>query len=241
MAVKSSARDSSRRRGRPSVISRERVLSEALRIVDDEGLDRLTMRRLGAELGVDPMAVYHHVPDKAALFDGLVERVFSEVELPARTGHWEVDFRGCTEAARDTFRAHANAMPLLGTRPPITPPAFDLVEAITALLLDAGFSEQDAADGVDCAGRLVIGHVLAEVGRPPDRAVDGGEVEHEEAERALAPERYPSLVATVQAGVEHDPTRLFELGLDGLVLALRERLSARTVSAGEARRAPRSQ
>ena len=73
MAVKSSARDSPRRRGRPSVISRERVLTEALRIVDEQGLDRLTMRRLGGELGVDPMAVYHHVPDKAALFAERVE------------------------------------------------------------------------------------------------------------------------------------------------------------------------
>jgi TetR/AcrR family transcriptional regulator, tetracycline repressor protein len=235
MAVKPSARDSSRRRGRPSVISRESVLSEALRIVDAEGLERLTMRRLGAELGVDPMAVYHHVPDKAALFDGLVERVFSEVRVPARTGNWEVDFRECCEAVRDTFRAHANAMPLIGTRPAITEPAFDLVEAVTAPLLDAGFSEQDAADGVDCAGRLVIGHVLAEVGRPPDRAVDGGEVEHEEAQRALAPERYPSLAATVRAGVEHDPARLFGLALDGLVLALRERLSAATATAADAR------
>lgn len=236
MAVKSSKRDSSRRRGRPSVISRERVLTEALRIVDEEGLDRLTMRRLGAELGVDPMAVYHHVPDKAALFDGLVERVYTEVELPARSGDWEVDFRGCAAALRHAFLAHGNAMPLLGTRPPITEDAFKLVEAASAVLLDAGLSEPDVADGVDCAGRLVIGHVLAEVGRPPDRDVGGGEVEHMEAERTLPADVFPSLAAINRAGVQHDATRLFELGLDGLVLALRERLSAE-----EARPAPRSE
>src|ERR1700679_3845351 len=82
--------------GRPPVTSRAEVLEAALRIVDEQGLERLTMRRLGAELGVDPMTVYHHVPDKAALFDGLVELVYSEVSSPARTGDWPDDFRAHT-------------------------------------------------------------------------------------------------------------------------------------------------
>jgi AcrR family transcriptional regulator len=241
MAVKTPKPDSSRRRaGRPAVISRERVLSEALRIVDEEGLERLTMRRLGAELGVDPMAVYHHVPDKAALFDGLVERVFTEVELPPRTGDWEADFRASAAAVRKAFLAHGNAIALLGTRPPITEDAFALVEGASAILLDAGFGEQDTADAVDCVGRLVIGHVLTEAGLPPGREVDGGEAEHVEAQSTLPPDRYPSLAAIGRAEIEHDPDRLFEFALDGLVLTLRERLSARTVTAAGARPAPRS-
>jgi TetR/AcrR family transcriptional regulator, tetracycline repressor protein len=227
--VKPTAEDhnpgAARRPGRPALMSRDRVLTQALRIVDEHGLQRLTMRRLGAELGVDPMTVYHHVPDKSALFDGLVERVYSEVELPPRTGDWEQDLRDQVRALRRTFLAHANAVPLLGTRPPITEPAFELVEAATALLLDAGLSEQQAADGVDCAARLVIGHTLTQAGEPPGE-VSGGEEEHVEAERALTPDRYPSLAAVSRAGVEHDPDRLFELALDGLVLSLRRQLQA---------------
>ena len=63
-------------------------MTAALRIVDANGLEQLTMRRLGAELGVDPMTIYGYVPDKTALFDGLVELVLAEVTLPGRTGEW---------------------------------------------------------------------------------------------------------------------------------------------------------
>ena len=196
----------------------------ALRIVDEQGLQRLTMRRLGAELGVDPMAVYHHVADKAALFDGLVERVFSEVELPPLTGHWDHDLRAVARAVRGTFLAHGETVALLGTRPPITQPAFELVETITAILLDAGFTEQQAADGFDCLGRLVIGHTLTQAGPPPGGEVSGGEDDHARAQQMLPPDRYPSLAAVHQAGVHHDPERLFELALDGLVLGLQTQL-----------------
>jgi TetR/AcrR family tetracycline transcriptional repressor len=214
-----------RRPGRPALISRERVLTEALKIVDEDGLERLTMRRLGAELGVDPMTVYHYVPDKAALFDGLVERVFSEIELDRLTGDWRDDLRGLTYAVRSAFLDHANAVPLLGTRPPVTAPAFALIETATTVLLQAGFTAEQAADAVDCVGRLVIGHTLAEVGSPPAGDVSGGEREHLAAEQALPAERYPGLAAVRRAGTRHDPERLFDFALDGLILALQDRLN----------------
>ncbi len=182
------------------------------------------MRRLGAELGVDPMAVYHHIADKAALFDGLIERVYSEVQLPPRTGRWDHDLRAVARAARSTFLAHGETVALLATRPPITPTAFELVETITAILLDAGFTEQQAADGFDCLGRLVIGHTLTEAGRPPGGEVSGGEDEHASAQQTLPADRYPSLAAVQRADVRHDAERLFELALDGMVLGLQTQL-----------------
>jgi TetR/AcrR family transcriptional regulator, tetracycline repressor protein len=208
------------RLGRPPVLSREAILTSALRIVDERGLEGLTMRRLGANLGVDPMAIYHHVPDKAALFDGLVERVFSMVAMPKPTGRWSDDVRATAQAVRRTFLAHPHAIPLLGTRPPVTESAFDVFEAVSGFLLDAGFTAQQAADGVDCAARVVIGHTLAEGGRPPGGEVNGGESEHLHAQQSLPGDRFPSLVAMEKADVRHDPERLFELALDGLVLVL---------------------
>jgi TetR/AcrR family tetracycline transcriptional repressor len=206
--------------GRPPVTSRAEVLEAALRIVDEQGLERLTMRRLGAELGVDPMTVYHHVPDKAALFDGLIERVLGEIRIPNATGDWKHDLRAIVVEARTTLLAHPHTVILLGTRPPISEPAFALVEAISATLLAGGFTEEQASDGFDCAGRMLIGHTLAETGRPPGDEVSGGEAEHRDAQAALADGRYPALTAVQRAGVEHDPQRLFELALDGLLLAL---------------------
>lgn len=206
--------------GRPAVTSRTEVLEAALRIVDEHGLERLTMRRLGAELGVDPMTVYHHVPDKAALFDGLIEQVLAEIRIPNPAGDWKHDLRAIVVEARITLLAHPHTVILLGTRPPISEPAFALVEAITAILLAGGFTEEQAADGFDCAGRMLIGHTLAETGRPPGGDVSGGETEHRDAQAALADRRYPALLAVQQAGVQHDPQRLFELALDGLLLTL---------------------
>jgi TetR/AcrR family tetracycline transcriptional repressor len=214
---------SSRQRGRPPRVSRDQILAVALRIVDEHGLEQLTMRRLGAELGVDPMTIYGHVSDKAALFDGLIELVLAQVEVPPPTGHWAEDLRAVARAARTTFLAHPHVVPLLGTRPPITRPAFALVEAITSILLEAGLSEEQAADGFDCLGRLIVGHVLAEAGRPPGGEVGGGEQEHRHAQETLPAERYPALARVQGAAVRHDPNRLFELALDGLLLALGDR------------------
>lgn len=181
------------------------------------------MRRLGAELGVDPMTIYGHIPDKAALFDGLVELVLAEVTVPGRTGEWADDFRAVAHAARATLLAHPHLIPLLGTRPPVTQPAFTLWESLTSILLGAGLSEERAADGADCLGRLLIGHALAEAGQPPGGDVGGGEEEHRQAQAALAAARYPALSRVQQASIVHDPGRIFELALDGLILALQAR------------------
>jgi TetR/AcrR family tetracycline transcriptional repressor len=212
--------ESRKRRGRPALVSREQILAAAMTIVDEHGLEALTMRRLGAALSVDPMTIYHHVPDKAALFDGLVEQVFAQIAVLAPTGRWEEDLRAIARSARATFLSHPDVVALVGTRPPVTEAAFDLVEAATAIVLRAGLGEQRAADAFDCVGRMVIGHVLAEAATPPGREVSGGEQEHREAQGALPVERYPSIAAVERAGVQHDPERLFELALDGLIASV---------------------
>ena len=213
-----------RRPGRPPLISREQVLACALQIVDRDGLTALTMRRLGTELGVDPMAVYRHVSGKSALYDGVVECVFAEVAIPPRGGDWAEDLEAIARALRTTLLTHPNAVPLLGTRPPTTPACFRIIEAAVTVLLDAGFSPQDAADGVDCTGRLVIGHVLAQTGLPPGGDVDGGEAEHRQTQQALTPAQSPGLAAVTRAGARHDPERLFELGMEGIRLTLASQL-----------------
>ncbi len=120
---------------------------------------------------------------------------------------------------------HGAALVLLATRPPSTPESFALLDACASILLDAGLSARDAADGVDCVGRLLIGHLVAEAGVTPgvdpDDAVDD---RHAEAQAALDPERFPALATIGTASVAHDARRLFEFALEGLILALRTRL-----------------
>src|ERR1700744_3049015 len=176
-----------RRRGRPARVTRDQILAAALRIVDVNGLEQLTMRRLGAELGVAPITIYGHVPDKAALFDGLVELVLTEIEVPALSGAWEDDLRAVAYAARATWLAHPYVIPLLGTRPPGTEAPVAPVEAVTSILLGAGLTEQQAADGFDGLARLLIGHALAQAGRPPGGDGRGGGEEQRQAQRLLPP------------------------------------------------------
>lgn len=200
-------------------------MTKTLALIDERGVDELRMRRLGSELGVDPMAVYHYFPNKAALLDAVVERLYGEVEIPTRDGDWEEQFRKIARAARASMLRHGGALVLLATRPPTTPEAFPLIDACASVLLDAGFSEQDAADGVDCLGRLLIGHLVAEAGVTPGADTDDDvDARHAEAQAALGPERFPGLAAIGGASVAHDPRRLFEIALEGLILAVGARL-----------------
>lgn len=94
----------------------------ALDIVDRDSLDGLTMRALGRELGADPMAAYYHLPNKTAVLDGIVEAVWSELDLPEPSSQpWQERLEAIARAIRDTLRRHPNALPILATRPPTSP------------------------------------------------------------------------------------------------------------------------
>jgi TetR/AcrR family transcriptional regulator, tetracycline repressor protein len=212
------------------------VVTKTLALIDERGVDDLRMRRLGDELGVDPMAVYHYFPNKAALLDAVVERLFGEVEIPARRGDWEEDLREIASAARTSMLRHGGALVLLATRPPSTPEAFTLLDACASILLDAGLSAEAAADGVDLLGRLLIGHLVAEAGSTPGADPDDDvDDRHAEAQAALDPERFPALAAIGDAAVAHDPQRLFEVAVEGLILALRAQPSRRDGAGASAR------
>jgi TetR/AcrR family tetracycline transcriptional repressor len=103
-----------KRSGRPRAgeerLSREAILTAALRIVDDEGIDALTMRRLAATLQVNPMSLYHHLPNKAAVLAGLAELVFAGLELPdpGETVPWDEQLKDAARAYRNGLRQHPN-------------------------------------------------------------------------------------------------------------------------------------
>ncbi len=101
-------------------LNRERVIEAALTLVDREGIDALSMRRLGAELGVDPMAVYHYIPNKASLLDCLVDAIMTELGIPpARPADvpWDAWVIEMFNEYRKVLRAHPNALQDAATRP----------------------------------------------------------------------------------------------------------------------------
>src|SRR4051794_5222627 len=131
-------------------LSRETVLATALKIVDAEGLDALTMRRLGQELGRDPMSLYRYAANRAALLDGVTELVLNELAIFPEDPDWQAQLRRIGHDLRLLALRHPNVVPLLVTRPLSTPlgmrPLGTLrpLEQILALLIEAGFTPADA-------------------------------------------------------------------------------------------------
>jgi AcrR family transcriptional regulator len=203
-------------------LSRERVVAAALQIVDRDSLDGLTMRALGRELGVDPMAVYHWVPSKDDLLTLIVEAVYREIPLDPDLlpeGGWAERFGYAARMFRDTLRRHPHTLAVIATRPPVSLAAMKPVEFAIAILREAGFGAADAMRAVNAMANLVIGFVLAEVGLPPGAEVDVGDEEQAALLRTMTPEEFPYILEALAAS-EFDWDRQFAFGIDALARGL---------------------
>lgn len=150
-------------RGRPPVLSRERVLLAAVARADAGGLDGLTMRALADDLDVEAMSLYHHLRGKEALLDGLVERLMAEVDEAtagvAAGGDWRDGVRRRCLAARGVMERHPWGPALLLTRTSVPPPVFAHFEAVLATMVDAGFSYHLGHRALHALGSMVLGFV----------------------------------------------------------------------------------
>jgi len=116
------------------------VLTVAVALADRDGIDGLSMRKLGQELGVDAMALYRHVRDKDDLLDGVVEVVVGEIERPPPGGPWKAALRAHVMAARGVMLRHTWAPRILEERGTAGPAALAHIDAVLATLLAGGFS-----------------------------------------------------------------------------------------------------
>jgi AcrR family transcriptional regulator len=160
-------RVASRGQGERAGLSRGLVLDAAVALVDSDGLDGLSMRKLGAALGVEAMTLYHYLPNKAALLDGLVEWVLQHTAAgPALTDglSWDQVLRGYAQTLRATLLGHPGVLPLLFTRPAVTPQTLQTVEHGLGVLTGAGFALARALDMINVLSIFVVGHAMAEAG-----------------------------------------------------------------------------
>ncbi|WP_214325438.1 TetR/AcrR family transcriptional regulator [Nonomuraea sediminis] len=151
------------RGGRPAVLSLDRILAAAVEVVDAEGTEALTMRRLGAQLGVAPMSLYRHVPNHDALLAAVVNRLFSEVELTLGQS-WPETLYGFAAAYRRMLLAHPGAVPLLATHPVDLEIGLQLVSGLLDQFAATGVAQEEAITVVQSVGVYVLGHALAQVG-----------------------------------------------------------------------------
>lgn len=129
--------DSAERR---APLNRERVLHVAITLADRDGLDALSMRKLGQELRVDAMALYRHVRNKDDLFDGIIELIVGEIERPAPTGAWKIDLRAQVMAARAVMLRHPWARRVFEVRGTSGLAVIGYIEDVLAIFSDGGFS-----------------------------------------------------------------------------------------------------
>ena len=159
-------------------MTRERILGAAVWLVDGEGIGVLSMRRLRAELGVDPMSIYHHLPGKEAVVSGLVGMVFGEMRVPSEGGgSWQERVRGFARAHRDLARAHPNLvleMVSNAAEPAATEAILEASEPLFGALEAAGLSPRRIVEVADLIADYVHGFVLAEVSAPADESAHRG-------------------------------------------------------------------
>jgi TetR/AcrR family transcriptional regulator, tetracycline repressor protein len=198
-------------------LSRRRILEEAVRFVDREGLEALTMRKLGAELGVEAMSLYNHVPNKSALLDGMVEVLLGELEIPPENSGWEERIREGYRAFRRLAHEHPNVFPLLVNRPPDTMDGVWLVEEFLKTLEEAGFGKETALHAFRSLSSYTFGYAMAEI-RGFALEPDGSRL----GAQRLSPGEFPRIseLRPYLDKVDHDAE--FEFGLDLLLMGLQK-------------------
>ena len=122
----------------------ERVLEGALALADDVGIDALTIRKLATTLDVKPMTIYHHVPSKEAIVDGMVELVFSEIDRPPTDLDWKSAIRQRAQSARAVLQRHPWAPPLMESRTTPGPEMLEHHDAVVGCFRRGGFSVEMA-------------------------------------------------------------------------------------------------
>ena len=221
-----------RRPNRPRLTRRE-VLATALRLIDEEGVDALTMRRLGRALDRDPMRLYRFAASKDALLDGVVELVLEELEVPssAPAQTWSDVLRATAHRYRRIAVRHPHVVPLLVTRPLATPlglrPLGTLrpLEALLELLVAAGFAPHGALHAYRLYMGFLQGHVLTEL---QERVHDPDETDAllRLGLYRLPPREFPRLRSLATALTEFDGAKELDEGLDIVLGGLRRQLES---------------
>ncbi|GAB3548641.1 TetR/AcrR family transcriptional regulator C-terminal domain-containing protein [Arthrobacter tumbae] len=210
-------------------LSKQRVVVEAVRLADSEGVDGLSMRRLAGALGAGAMSLYHYVASKDELLDAMIDIVFEEIELPPEQTDWQSAMRRRAVSAREVLARHPWAIGLMESRTSPGPANLRHHEAVTACLRGAGFPVLMATHANWLIDSLVYGYALQEASLPFDTADEFADMGEDVYLPQLPPGEFPylneSAAALLAAG--YDPAEEFIFGLD-LILSALEPLRAST-------------
>ena len=202
-------------------ITRDEVVRTALRLLDDVGLDGLTLRRLGSELGVSAATLYWHVRDKRALLDLVADAIVAEHRPPVRPAPGQPWWEWLTASVLAQYRAlisHRDAaLVVAGNRP--TEDALPEIEQVLSSLVDVGFPPAEALTSLLVLGYFVMGSALehqADAARGTDADIGTADPPHGDTD-------LPNLTAAGRAEPIPDPDATFRHGLNLIMAGLRAR------------------
>ncbi len=212
---------------RRAPLSRERIIGAALRVMDEEGLEAVSMRRVGRELGVEAMSLYNHVRDKEDILDGITELVLSELEFPSDGGAWETTVLEAAQAWRLMLKAHPAVITLLSERnhPLNSADALRPMEKALDLLRRGGLSEQDAFLAYNSFGGYIFGFVLMETGKMTPGIDRTGMPSTDELRRLIPADQFPRLTEMLPYVVACDWDQQFDFGIGLLVAGLKAKIA----------------
>ena len=161
---------------RRAPLTRERVLAAAIDLADRDGIASLSMRKLAQELGVEAMSLYHHVANKDAILDGLIDLVFGEIDLPVGEADWKAAMRRRAISAREVLRRHPWATGLMESRSTPGPATLRHHDAVLGILRNAGFPLELAAHAYSLLDSYIYGFALQETSLPFNTPEETAEV-----------------------------------------------------------------
>jgi AcrR family transcriptional regulator len=204
-------------------LSRDAIVDAALAILDADGVDALTIRRLGQELGTGAASLYWHIAGKDELGELVYDRIMGEIELPEPDPtQWDDQLKDLARQAYQVMLSHNDAVRLSIGRPPAGPNTLRIVEWMLALMRSAGIPDQPAAYFGNTLGRFLDASVLEASTAPADNgesAQDGADMMREYWAR-LPAEQFPNLTALADTTFAADADALFDFGLDLLIRGL---------------------
>jgi AcrR family transcriptional regulator len=217
-------------RGHGQRLTRERILRTAIAMADRVGVDAVTMRGLGSELGVEGMALYRHFANKDELLEATVDLLVGDITAPPTGGPWRSAIRARAMSARRVLGGRRWAQRMLATRLVLGPGTLSHIEAVTRVLRDAGFSYRLQHNTMHVLGARIFGFT------------------QEPFDDALTPEAVQRFVALIRAGdypamkdalphVRHEADAEFEFGLDLVLDALERARRSAARGAGTSRTA----
>lgn len=202
------------------------MLCTAMTVADDGGIAALTIRLLAHELGVKPMSVYHYVANKEEILDGIVDMVFSEIDLPRVGGDWRSEMRRRAHSTRTVLARHRWAIGLLESRPTPGPATLRHHDAVLGTLRAAGFSREMTAHAYALLDSFTYGFALQEASLPFEAEGVADDAGLDLAQ--LTDEEYPHMAAMVTEHYVQPDYRFieeFDFGLNLILDALDASLS----------------